>query len=441
MERAWIFRFLLGREHTVRVGDRCYATPPAGTLAQTTAAFSGIGVIDRFNQGALLQLRYGEVGRAEKLCLRAISICRKRSADDFAPWAGVMLSPYVSLGRLKAVRGDVAGSLEIYRTVFLAQHELRDTTILDFPFPSRAIASALKARFGETREGELYRDANHMFLVDSARSLLNSGCFEKVLEFIAGLAQFGSSTFEEALILELRALALTELGQLDEALTCVAQWAHRIRSPLFPLLLKTEIHMLSGDRAGVLDSFDRLCAAVERSSEALLVRVGYLFYRLALCMLIGTESGRAYYCADLAHKLAEHGGNHSVALKSSMILAFLCDSDPGRFGERARENWRSRLQAATRSTPVRMDRALGHVALAHLSPNASELAVQHLQSARALARSIESWEACLLLSRIDSSEPAGSPRIPGDWECTLAEARDEAIEESYTRLMNWDPSV
>jgi tetratricopeptide (TPR) repeat protein len=397
----------------------------------------------RFNSGALLQFQCGNLDRAESLCRRAIDICYLgQTSEEFVSWIQAMYWPCVNLGRVASARGDTEECLNIYQKLYAAATDGVDVDIASYRVPIQRAFEYLQRGSTLGRTEQIFAKAPLMYAIESVRSLLGVGRPADALRFLDDKC---SSQLEgrDVIYMELYLLCLLHLGRCQEIMSIVASYECKDREySMVPLLLiRADAHARLGnikEIASSVEGIDKLAQSlVKRYSErtaAAQFSPAYIYFRIALCMLVCGDAAAASQYAETSARLSSAIGNDSFYLKAAIIGS--------QVNERATELIYEDLESAIRAATQRFDRALGYACLASIIDNRTT-SLMHLAAAHELAHSIRSIAGdrlCAVVKQMAqvsaglSWTPSGNLEAPGDDIDILAEA-------SFSNLMSYRPTI
>jgi tetratricopeptide (TPR) repeat protein len=271
--------------------------------------------IAHFNRGALLELYYGDLERAEAICDRAIDVCRAHiDQTGQSGWRWLMINPHQNLGRLAGMRGDVPTAMSRFTEIhnFFIKKLPMDVngTILDAE-DDRARAQTFGDNFDKTIPA--------MYLYDVARLLLGAGRYSEMLAFLADREQDEAFLKTPAYInfmLEIYVRTYLRLRRFDEALAALHSLEQHTGNAALASLLAGEIYAEMGLTA---KARTELIAAQKTMDEDLQASTVFNYQLAVLSHLTGLRAETSQ-AGHRALALASKRGDEPWQLKCHALL-------------------------------------------------------------------------------------------------------------------------
>jgi tetratricopeptide (TPR) repeat protein len=423
------------------------------SLAHTPDMLSKLAV--QFNQGALLQYQYGEIERAETLCLREIELFARLSScsTERALCLASMVAPYINIARIYGQKGEVKESLSIFEEVYRFGLQQQDLSI----FGHRIMVADGPAVFAASPG--IQKVMLSCRVVESGRVLQTIEDYSALLalaEKNEGLPEFQDAFFQQYL-LEVRSRALLQMGRYEMAMEafqkCLSQMPLNTTDRLVVHLLLSQIYRKWGrdDLAGeTLNKLEEHLAGLEEYGRRLPI-LRQIAYRLALeCHLMGDDS-RALKPAEKAFKWCSELSDQPGSIKTAVLLLRISsDGTRGTDSSAMQRHWYDELKQLASMTFFRLERACAYWELGLSSDlvesngdRTRDSACEFLQNSYDLYRSIpfvDSRQSCEAVRRaLDSSVQESSARsMPANelvWE------NSSSIDSTFDALMDLCQSI
>jgi tetratricopeptide (TPR) repeat protein len=421
-----------------------------GSLADTPDLISRLAV--QFNQGALLQYQYGEIERAETICLREIELFARLSSCSPARalCLASMVAPYINLARIYGQKGEVKESLSIFEDVYRFGLQQQDLSIL-----GHRLALADAPAIFEASPG-IQKVMLSCRVVETGRVLQTIEDYSALLALAdtnESLPEFQDAFFKQYL-LEVRSRALLHMGRHELAMEafgkCLSQMPLNTTDRLVVHLLLSQIYRERGrdDLAGeTLNKLEEHLAGLEHYGRRLPI-LRQIAYRLALeCHLIGDDR-RALQPAEKAFNWCSELSDQPGSIKTAILLLRISsDRAGGAYSPAMQRHWYDELKQLAGTTFFRLERACAYwqlgVASELMESNGDrprESAGEFLQNSYDLYRSVpfvDSRQSSETVKRaLDSwaeefparSKPAG-----------ILQENSPSIDSTFEALMDYAP--
>jgi tetratricopeptide (TPR) repeat protein len=424
-----------------------------GSLAHTPELLSKLAI--QFNQGSLVQYQYGEIERAETLCLREIELFARLSScsTERALCLASMVAPYINLARIYGQKGDVQQSLSIFEEVYRFGLEQQDLSIFGHRIPVADAQAVFTASPGIRKVMLSCR------VVETGRVLQTIEDYSALLalaETNEGLLEFQDAFFQQYL-LEVRSRALLHMGRHEPAMEafekCCSQMPLNTTDRLVVHLLLSQIYREWGrnDLAGeTLNKLEAHLAGLEHYGRRLPI-LRQIAYRLALeCHLMGADS-RALEPAEKAFKWCSELSDQPGSIKTAILLLRISsDRTQDTYSPAMQRHWHDELKRLASTTFFRLERACAYWELG-LSAELMEAdgdgshdsACEFLQNSYDLYRSVpfvDSRQSCAAVKRtLDSWVEEFPVRRPLARE--MVREKSSSIDSTFEALMEYAPEV
>jgi tetratricopeptide (TPR) repeat protein len=423
------------------------------SLVHTSDMLSRLAV--QFNQGALLQYQYGEIERAETLCLREIELFARLSScsTERALCLASMVAPYINLARIYGQKGEMNESLRIFEDVYRFGLQQQDLSI----FGHRILVCDGPTVFAASPG--IQKVMLSCRVVESGRVLQTIEDYSALLalaETNEGLPEFQDAFFQQYL-LEVRSRALLHMGRYEMAMKafekCCSQMPLNTTDRLVVHLLLSQIYREWGrdDLAGeTLNKLEEHLAGLEHYGRRLPI-LRQIAYRLALeCHLMGDDS-RALQPAEKAFKWCNELNDQPGSIKTAILLLRIStDRTRDTYSPAMQRHWYDELKHLASTTFFRLERACAYWELGVTSDlvesdraRARDSACEFLQNSYDLYRSIpfvDSWQSCEAVKRtLDSQVCVQEFPARRTLANEIVRENSSSIDSTFDALMEYVP--
>jgi hypothetical protein len=216
-------------------------------------------IVACFNEAALVETYFGRRDRAASLCRGAldwIAAARRVTSSDAV--CETAFQPYVNLGRLARIERRWNDSLDAFRTVRDALNG-HATTIGPIELGEPALAEAL-------RDADVRRSLDHMYVIDSLKTLLKAEWCDAAIAFVRGEQTPLDQTTRRQSLREGLTIALCGAGRYAEAAEIAERELAEPNTPHRALFVFRRAEALAG--AGSVDAARQLAQGLAASFQA-----------------------------------------------------------------------------------------------------------------------------------------------------------------------------
>lgn len=319
----------------------------------------------QFNQGALLQYQYGEIGKAETLCRGEIELFAQLSSCSThrALCLANMVPPYINLARIYGQEGEVKESLSIFEDIYRFSLQQQDLLIFGHHIPAtegRTIFEAAPDYQRVMLSCRVVEAARVLQIIEDYPALL------ALVEMNEGRPEYQDGFFKQYLF-EVRSRALLSLMEYEMAMdalaACCRQMPLNSTDRIVIHLLLSQIYREWGHKDLAREALNKLqehFSAIEGFGRRLPI-LRQIAYRLALELYLLGDSPRAIGLAEKAFKWCSEWDDQPGSIKSAILLLRICsDRSESVYSPAMQRHWYTKLQQLASTTYFRLDRACAY---------------------------------------------------------------------------------